>query len=136
MGFTAAVIAVVTAEELLSLGVKDEVTEEVAREADCEDDVINVCPVPVGIEFEELVDAAVIVLSNVDVPLPLSIVLLLAAHCPAYRQSCPVAQQIDPHNICPNPPSQIHDVAAAAAVLEVCVVTEFAGAKTGVEEDD
>ena len=162
VGVTAAVVVVVTTIEPLVLGVEDEVAEEVAREANCEDDVIEVYPVVAGIEFEEvareadceddiigvypvvvemeceeLVAAAVTVVLDVGIPLPLSIVLLLAAHCPAYAQYCQVAQHIDPHDISPNPLSQLNDeIAAAAAVVEVRTEIELAGAETGTEEDD
>ena len=115
MGVIVLLIAVAAAVELLVLEVEDEVTEEVAREADCKDDVIAVYPVAVGIEFEGFVEAAVTMLSNVGVPLPLPTVISLAAHCPAYAQYCSVAQQIDPHDVSPNPLSQIADVAHCPA---------------------
>ena len=111
-------VVVVTGVESPVLEVEGEVTEEVARETDCKDDVIGVCPVAVGIEFEGFVVAAVTLLTNVGVPLLLptvislgATVISLAAHCPAYAQYWSVAQQIDPHDVSPNPLSQIGDVA-------------------------
>ncbi len=115
MGVSDLLIAVVTAVELSFLEVEDEVTEEVAREADCKDDFISVCPVAVGTECEGFVVAAVTMLSNVGVPLPLPTVISLAAHCPAYAQYWSEAQQIDPHDVSPNPLSQITDVAHCPA---------------------
>lgn len=54
---TAVVVAVLTGIKLLVLGLEDEVAEEVARKADCEDedDVTGVDPVAVRIEVEGLV---------------------------------------------------------------------------------
>lgn len=131
----------VTAIEPLVLKVGDEVTIGVAREVrcretSCEDDVVGVCSVAIGMELVELVVPAFTGLSDVRVPLLLSTVTLLAAHCPGYTQYCQVAQQIDPHNASPNTPSQIVDEAAADAVVEVCAIIKVAGAETGTEEDD
>ena len=183
MDVTAVVVAVVSSIELLLLGLKDEVAEEVVRGADCEDEdgVIAVRPATVGMEFGELVVVVVAVvavtgLSSVDAPLLLPVVLLLAEHCPAYAQYCTLAQHIDPHDASPNPllqlndllsvvlvlaehcpayaqyctPAQhidphdaspnpllqLNDIAVAAAVVEVCVEVELAGADTGTKEGD
>lgn len=88
-------------------------------------------------EFDQLVVAAVVnVLSNVGILLPLSIVTPLATYCPAYAQYCPAAQHIDPHDVSPKSLGQFNDVAAAAAVMEVCVEVELAAAETRAEEDD
>lgn len=125
MGVAAAVAAVATATGILLFGVED-VFDEVAREADCEDDVTKLCPVADGIAFEEPVAAVT----------PFVVVLLLAAHCPTYEQYYPVAQQIDPHDVYPILLSQINDVAAAAAVMEVCAEDELAGAETRTRESD
>lgn len=134
MGVTARLVVVVAAIELLVLGVE---AEEVPKKGDCEDDVIDVDPIAVEMEFEELVVAAEVnVLSNVGIPLPLAIVTPLATHCPAYAQYCPAAQHIDPHDVSPNPLGQFNDVAAAAAVMEVFVEVELAAAESRTKEDE
>ena len=159
-------VVVVTAAESPVFEVEDEVTKEVAREADCKVDVIGVCPVAVGIELEGFVVAAVTLLTNVGVPLLLptvislgvamislvatvislvatvislvatvislvatvvplvATVISLAAHCPAYAQYWSVAQQIDPHNVSPNPLSQINDVAHCPIYSQYCPVAQ------------
>lgn len=63
---------------MLVLGVEDDVVEREAAEADCEDDVKDVCPLAVETELGELVAVAVTVPPNVGIPLPPSVVLLLA----------------------------------------------------------
>ena len=125
----------VTAIEALVLDVSDEVAVGAAREANCrgancEDDAVRVCSIAAGMEFEDIVVPAATGLSNVGVSLPLSLVTLLAAHCPGYSQYYQVAQQIDPHDASPNAPSQVVGVAAAVAKFEV------AGAGTETGEDD
>ena len=134
VGVTARLVVVVAAIELLVLGVE---AEEVPKNGNCEDDVIGVDSIGVEMKFEELFVAAVIdVLSNVGTPLPLAIVIPLATHCPAYAQYCPAAQHIGPHDVSPNPLGQFNDVAAAAAVMEVCVEVELAAAESRTKEDE
>lgn len=79
---TAVVTVVVTALKLLTLGIEDEMVEEAIRGADCKDDIVDVCPVDVGVGLEEVSKAVVLVLSNVGVLLLLSTVIALAEHCP------------------------------------------------------
>lgn len=136
VGVTATVTAVVTAMVLLVLRVEDETAEERAGEEYCKGDVIDICSVAVGTNFEELVAAAVTVFPNVGVLLSLSSVILLITHCPTYAQYCPRAQQIGPHNVSPSPLSQANDVVAAAVVLEVGTETKLAGAEVGTTDDD
>lgn len=47
-----------------------------------------------------------------------------------------MAQHIGPHDVSPNPLLQVNDVAAAAAVVEVCVELELAGTDNGTKEGD
>ena len=145
---TAVVTVVVTALDLLRLGLKtemgeeavretlgleDEMVEEAVREANCKVDVVEVCPVAVGIDIEELFTAAVLVLSSVDVLLLLSTVKSLAEHCPKYAQYCPRAQHIGPHEFSPDSLSQANDGAAAAAVVAVGAEFKIGGVETGVD---
>lgn len=145
---TAVVTVVVTALDLLTLGLKaemveeavretlgleEEMVEEAVREANCKVDVVDVCPVAVGMELEELFTASVLVLPSVDVLLLLSTIKSLAEHCPTYAQYCPRAQHIDPHEISPDSLSQAKDGAAAAAVMEVGAEIKIGGVETGVD---
>lgn len=82
VGVTATVIAVVTAIKPLVLRVEDETAEERAGEGCCKGDVIDVCSVAVGTNFEELVAVVVAAFPNVGVLLSLSSVMLLITHCP------------------------------------------------------
>lgn len=137
VGVTATVIAVVTAIVLLVLRVEDETAEERPGEGYCKGDVVDVCSVAVGTNFEEVVAAAVTVFPNVGVLLSLLSVILLITHCPTYAQYCPRAQQIGPHDVSPSPLSQANDVAAATVVLEVGTEIKLADAEVGrTDEED
>ena len=131
-------IVVAAVEDLLTLRVEEEVTRDeviegtAAKEADSEV-AIDVDIVAVGIELEEVVVAALAMLSNVGilVLLLLSIVTLVAEHCPSSAQYWPAAQHIDPQSVWPRLLSQIDEGAATIAVVEVCVEVDAAGAVTG-----
>ena len=151
------VTVVVTAVELVLLKVGDDKTEEAAKEADCECVIVGVFPTVVLMEFVDLVVAVIVaalvvlstvgvllslsivrllapaMLSEVGVTLSLRVVRLLAEHCPAYAQYCSVAQQIGPHSVSPNVLSQVNDVAAAAAVVEVCASIGVSVGETVIE---
>ena len=129
----------VTEDEVTEDGVtedgvtEDEVTEDTAaKEADSEV-AIDVDIVAVGMELEELVPAALAMLSNVGVLvlLLLSIVTLVAEHCPSNAQYWSVAQHVDPQNVCPRLLSQINEGAATFAVVDVCAEVEVAAAENG-----
>ena len=76
-------------------------------------------------------------LSRVGVPLSLSFALVIAMHCPAKAQYCPVVQHIGPHDVSPKPLSQLGDeTAAGPAVVEVCEGTALAAAETRTEKED
>ncbi len=76
--------------------------------------VTSTLDVTTGMEFNEVVEPAVIVPSNGGAPLVLP--PKLAAHCPGFAQYCPIAQHIDPHGLSPDPLSQINDELAAGDV--------------------
>lgn len=68
---------------------------------------------------------------GVLVPLLLSVVTLVAEHCPANAQYWSLAQQVDPQDVCSRLLLQVNEGAATLAIAEVCAEVEVVGAEIG-----